>query len=125
MVSIKRVIYFLLFLIAVILGILVGLLLVYQRSLVKISELEDYSPSIMSIVYDCNGNIIGEFAIEKRIPINYSDIPPHLRYAIITAEDRSFEKHWGIDLWGILRALKNKLIFGMGERGGKHNYPSN
>ncbi len=117
MVFIKRLIYFLLFLIAVILGILVGLLLVYQRSLVKISELEDYSPSIMSIVYDCNGNIIGEFAIEKRIPINYSDIPPHLRYAIITAEDRSFEKHWGIDLWGILRALKTNLFSGWGKEG--------
>ncbi len=117
MVFIKRFIYFLLFLIAILLGILTGLLLVYQRSLVKISELEDYSPSIMSIVYDCNGNIIGEFAIEKRIPISYNDIPPHLRYAIITAEDRSFEKHWGIDLWGILRALKTNIFSGWGKEG--------
>ncbi len=117
MVFIKRFIYFLLFLIAILLGILTGLILVYQRSLVKISELEDYSPSIMSIVYDCNVNIIGEFAIEKRIPISYSDIPPHLRYAIITAEDRSFEKHWGIDLWGILRALKTNIFSGWGKEG--------
>ncbi len=117
MVFIKRFIYILLFLIAVLVGVLVGLLLVYQRNLPKISELEDYSPSIMSIVYDCNGNIIGEFSIEKRIPINYNDIPPHLRYAIITAEDRSFEKHWGIDLWGILRALKTNIFSGWGREG--------
>lgn len=117
MVFIKRFIYFLLFLIAILLGILAGLFLVYQRSLPKISELEDYSPSIMSIVYDCNGNIIGEFAIEKRVPVSYSDIPPHLRYAIITAEDRSFEKHWGIDLWGILRALKTNIFSGWGKEG--------
>lgn len=117
MVFIKRFIYFLLFLIAILLGILAGLFLVYQRSLPKISELEDYSPSIMSIVYDCNGNIIGEFAIEKRVPVSYSDIPSHLRYAIITAEDRSFEKHWGIDLWGILRALKTNIFSGWGKEG--------
>lgn len=117
MVFIKRFIYFLLFLIAILLGILAGLLLVYQRNLPKISELEDYFPSIMSIVYDCNGNIIGEFAIERRIPINYTAIPPHLRYAIITAEDRSFEKHWGIDLWGILRALKTNIFSGWGKEG--------
>ncbi len=117
MVFIKRFIYFLLFIIAILLGVLIGLFLVYQRNLPKISELEEYSPSIMSIVYDCNGNIIGEFAIEKRIPISYNEIPPHLRYAIITAEDRSFEKHWGIDLWGILRALKTNILSGWGREG--------
>lgn len=117
MIFIKRIIYFLLFLIAVLAGVLIGLFLVYQRNLPKISELEDYSPSIMSVVYDCNGSIIGEFAIEKRIPVNYTDIPAHLRYAIITAEDRSFEKHWGIDIWGILRALKTNLFSGWGKEG--------
>jgi penicillin-binding protein 1A len=117
MIFIKRLIYILIFLIAVLMGILTGLLLVYQKNLPKISALEDYSPSIMSIVYDCNGNIIGEFAIEKRIPISYNDIPSILRYAIITAEDRSFEKHWGIDLWGILRALKTNLFSGWGREG--------
>lgn len=117
MVFIKRFIYILLFLLAVLLGVLSGLLLVYQRNLPKLSELDDYSPSIMSIVYDCNGNIIGEFAIEKRIPVSYNEIPPHLRYAIITAEDRAFEKHWGIDLWGILRAIKTNIFSGWGKEG--------
>lgn len=117
MIFIKRIIYFLLFLIAALAGVLIGIFLVYQRNLPKISELEDYSPSIMSVVYDCNGKIIGEFAIEKRISVNYTDIPTHLRYAIITAEDRSFEKHWGIDIWGILRALKTNIFSGWGKEG--------
>ncbi len=117
MVFIKRFIYIILFLIAVLLGVIIGLILVYQRNLPKISVLEEYTPSIMSVVYDCNGDVIGEFAIEKRIPIKYSEIPVHLRYAIITAEDRSFEKHWGIDFWGILRALKANIFSGWGKEG--------
>ncbi|MGQ9617585.1 MAG: penicillin-binding protein 1A [Candidatus Aminicenantia bacterium] len=117
MVFLKRLIYLILFLIAVLVGVLIGLFIVYQRGLPRISILEEYQPSIMSVVYDKDGRIMGEFAIEKRIPISYNDIPPHLRYAIITAEDRSFEKHWGIDMLGILRALKTNILSGWGKEG--------
>ncbi|MEW6455434.1 MAG: PBP1A family penicillin-binding protein [Acidobacteriota bacterium] len=105
-------------LLAILTGVGSGIFLSYERDLPKISQLEDYRPNTMSIVYGINGEKIGEFAIEKRIPIAYSSIPDVLKYAIISAEDSRFFKHWGIDIWGILRAIKENIIAIRAKEGG-------
>lgn len=68
------------------------------------SALLDYSPSRASRVYDANGELIGEFFLEKRIVVPYEKIPRHVRLAFVAAEDNRFFEHHGVDPLGILRA---------------------
>src|SRR6202011_4951860 len=57
-------------------------------------------------VYDRDGNLIATFRqFNQSIPIAETDIPPILKEAVISVEDRSFYKHGGIDIRGSLRAL--------------------
>ena len=82
---------------------------IYQRlvaELPQVSELEHYQPSLVTKVYDRYGELIADFFIEKRILVALEDIPLHVRQATIAAEDRRFYSHHGIDIRGILRAVR-------------------
>ncbi len=62
--------------------------------------------SQISRVYDVNGDEIGQFSeFEQNRPVKKSDIPEHLKQAVIAAEDKNFYRHGGLDLRGTLRAL--------------------
>ncbi len=58
----------------------------------------------MTEVFADNGTAIGSFALEHRVIVTYSQIPPVLRNAVISIEDRHFESHWGVDILRIIRA---------------------
>src|SRR5260370_9999287 len=68
------------------------------------SALTDYKPSRASRVFSSDGELIGEFYLQKRIVLPYDRIPPHVRNAFVAAEDNRFFDHHGIDPLGILRA---------------------
>ena len=91
------------------LGSLVGAYMAIVRNLPSISELEEFKPSIITYLYSADGQVIGEFAIEKRIEISYEEIPDILKKAIIATEDPNFYNHHGIDFRGVLRALKEDI----------------
>jgi penicillin-binding protein 1A len=81
----------------------------YQKltaDLPHVTELENYQPSLVTKVYDRSGELIADFFIEKRILVPLADIPLHVRQATIAAEDKRFYSHAGVDLWGILRAVR-------------------
>jgi penicillin-binding protein 1A len=61
-------------------------------------ELAKYRPNTTTELLDVHGNVIGSFALERRVVVPYSDFPPVLRQAIISIEDKSFERNWGINL---------------------------
>ena len=88
----------LLIVLAVITGSLAGLTLVYSADLPQIHDLERFRPSTMTELYDQKGRIIGSFALERRVVVNYDDFAPVLRQAVISIEDKSFESHWGINV---------------------------
>jgi penicillin-binding protein 1A len=90
-----------LLLLAVITGSLAGLTLVYSADLPQIHDLERYRPSTTTDLYDQKGRIIGSFALERREVVNYEDFAPVLRQAVISIEDKSFESHWGINVFRI------------------------
>lgn len=94
-------------------GTLLGLYVGIQRYLPSIAKLEEFRPNVITYIYSDGGEIIGEYAIEKRIEVPYEEIPEILKEAIIATEDPRFYSHKGIDLFGILRALKEdvRLIF--------------
>jgi penicillin-binding protein 1A len=87
-----------------------GLVFVYSSNLPKVRELEDYRPDVMTEMYADDGTSIGSFALEHRVIVSYSQIPPVLRNAVISIEDRHFESHLGIDILGIVRAASKDVL---------------
>jgi penicillin-binding protein 1A len=99
-----------LLLLSVGIGALAGLVFVYSSDLPQIRELEDYRPDVMTDLYADDGTIIGSFALERRVIVTYNQIPPVMRDAVISIEDRHFESHWGIDVLRIVRAAVTDLM---------------
>ena len=89
--------YGLLVLITVLSGGLVGVVLGYTIDLPQIEELQDVRPNVVSYVYSSDDQVIGEFALERRILVTYDQIPEQLKQAILSAEDSDFFQHSGID----------------------------
>ncbi len=104
-----RVAFAALFLLSIITGALAGATLVYSVDLPQIQDLERYRPSTTTDLYDRNGRIIGSFALQRRVVINYDDFAPILRQAVISIEDKSFESHWGINVLRIAGAVVHDL----------------
>jgi penicillin-binding protein 1A len=90
---------------SVITGSLAGLTLVYSVDLPQIHDLERYRPSTTTDLYDQKGRIIGSFALERRVIVNYDDFSPVLRQAVISIEDKTFESHWGINVLRVMGAV--------------------
>ena len=92
-----------LFVVAAMAGTLSGVLFAYAGDLPQISALDDYTPSTITRVYAADGQVIGEFATQRRVIVGYDDINPLLRQAIIATEDADFDRHFGINVWRIGR----------------------
>ena len=94
---------------AVVAGSLAGLTLVYSVDLPQINDLERYRPSTTTELYDQKGRVIGSFALERREVVGYDDFAPVLRQAVISIEDKSFESHWGINVFRVMGAVWHDL----------------
>jgi penicillin-binding protein 1A len=94
---------------AVITGSLAGLTLVYSVDLPQINDLERYRPSTTTELYDQKGRIIGSFALQRREVVNYNDFAPVLREAVLSIEDKSFESHWGVNMFRVMGAVWHDL----------------
>ncbi|MCP5046894.1 MAG: PBP1A family penicillin-binding protein [bacterium] len=101
----KVLLYTLGFLITILVGALVGIILVYQKGFPQIEALEDIQPKVMTVLHDDQGNLIKEYAIEKRTIVRRSDIPDVLIDALVASEDNQFYSHWGINFKGTFRAI--------------------
>lgn len=100
----------LLFVAAAVLGTASGAFFVYAGDLPQVSALDDYAPNTITRVHARNGEVIGEFATERRIVVTYDQISPHLRHAIIAAEDESFERHVGLSVPRIVITLLRDIL---------------
>ena len=100
----------LLFAVAAMLGLATGGFFAYAGDLPRISALDDYAPSTISRVYGAHGEIVGEFAVQRREVIPYEAISPKLKQAILAAEDDSFEQHFGLSIPRILVTLAKDII---------------
>ena len=102
----------LLFAISVALGLASGVFFAYAGDIPQISALDDYAPSTISRVYGARGEIVGEFAIQRREVIPYEAIPPTLKQAVLAAEDATFEQHFGLSVPRILVTLVKDIFEG-------------
>ena len=92
-----------------ILFLLFSALWYFSSGLPDYKKLETYEPPVSSRVYANNGDLISEYAIEKRLFIPYDAIPKTIINAFLSAEDKNFFDHPGIDPQGIIRAVINNF----------------
>ncbi len=87
----------------------------YATGLPSIAYLqENYQPSLITKVHADDGQVMGQFYVERRILTPLDTIPQHFINAVIAVEDTRFFDHPGLDVWGIFRAAWTNL-----KRGGK------
>src|SRR5437773_7985409 len=91
-------------------GIIAAYQLNYSQAATEVAALATYRPSIVTRIYADDGKtVIGEFALEKRIPLKYDEIPPVMKNAILAVEDARFYDHVGIDPIRIIGAAWKNL----------------
>lgn len=93
---------------------LAALILIYGNDLPDYKKLATYAPPVATRLYASDGSLLQEYAEERRVFIDYADMPPMLVNAFIAAEDQNFWTHPGIDIQGITRALANNALRAMG-----------
>ena len=79
-------------------GVMCGLMLVYSIDLPQMDDLVKYRPDTTTELLDIHGREIGSFALERRVVLPYNEFPPVLRQALISIEDKTFERNWGVNL---------------------------
>ena len=81
----------------------------FSSGLPDYKKLSNYEPPISSRVYSDNGSLIAEYALEKRLFIPYEFVPEKIINSFLSAEDKNFFNHPGVDAKGIVRALFNNF----------------
>jgi len=84
--------------------------LYFTQNLPSVSKLKDYSPPIVSQFYADNGELIGEFAYQRRFVVPIEQTPKMLQNAFVAAEDKNFWRHTGVDKEAIVRAVRDNLM---------------
>ena len=77
----------------------------YSIDLPDYRQLENYKPPITTRLYANDGSLLMEYATEKRTFVPVDKIPEKLKQAFLSAEDKTFYEHGGIDVWGLMRAV--------------------
>ena len=91
-------------------GILIfGVLWAYSNSIPDYKFLKNYKPPVSSKVYSGDGELVADFSKEKRIFVPYNSIPKNVINSFLSAEDKNFFSHPGVDAKGVLRALINNI----------------
>ena len=90
------------------------LVFIYGNDLPDYKKLATYAPPVATRLYASDGSLLIEYAEERRVFIDYADLPPQLVNAFIAAEDQNFWTHPGIDIQGIARAVVNNGLHMMG-----------
>ena len=86
-----------------------GILWSFSNKIPDYKFLKSYKPPVSSKMYSGNGNLVADFSQEKRIFIPYSAIPKNVVNAFLSAEDKNFFSHPGVDARGVLRATINNV----------------
>ncbi len=106
---IKKILIFTVFLSLIVFTGIVGILWYYSNDLPDYKFLKNYKPPISSKLYSSNGQLLSEFSSEKRIFVPYNSIPTVVVNSFLSAEDKNFFRHPGVDAKGILRAVVNNI----------------
>jgi penicillin-binding protein 1A len=89
--------------------ILLGILWNFSNNIPDYKFLKNYKPPVSSKVYSGNGDVVADFSKEKRIFVPFRSIPQNVINSFLSAEDKNFFSHPGVDAKGVLRAVINNI----------------
>ena len=89
---------------------ILAILWVFSNNLPDYKFLKNYKPPVSSKVYSGEGQLVSDFSSEKRIFIPYEAIPTKIINSFLSAEDKNFFTHPGVDAKGVLRAIINNIF---------------
>ena len=95
---------FLLFLVTVLI-----VLWTFSNSIPDYRFLKNYKPPVSSKMYSGEGDLVADFSTEKRIFVPYEAIPKNVINSFLSAEDKNFFSHPGVDAKGLMRAVINNV----------------
>src|SRR5215475_13970254 len=81
-----------------------GMIWHFSKDLPDYSQLQDYEPPVMTRVHAVDGSLLAEYARERRLYLPIQAIPKRVINAFVSAEDKNFWQHNGLDFGGIARA---------------------
>jgi len=85
------------------------ILWIFSNDLPNYKFLLNYEPPVSSRIHAGDGQLIAEFAIQKRLFVPFEAIPKNVINSFLSAEDKNFFKHPGIDAKGVMRAIINNF----------------
>ena len=88
---------------------ILAVLWAFSNNLPDYKFLKNYKPSVSSKVYSGDGELVSDFSKEKRIFVPYDAIPKKVINAFLSAEDKNFFSHPGVDAKGVVRAVINNI----------------
>ena len=89
--------------------IIITILWVFSNKLPDYKFLKSYKPTVSSKVYSGEGELVNDFSTEKRIFVPYNSIPEKVINSFLSAEDKNFFSHPGVDAKGVMRAIVNNI----------------
>lgn len=90
-------------------ALVVAVVLYFSQDLPDYKSLAVYEPPIVTRAYASDGRLLAEFAAEKRVFVNIESVPDRVVHAFLSAEDKNFYSHPGIDMTGVARAMRDNL----------------
>ena len=81
----------------------------FSNSIPDYRFLKNYKPPVSSKMYSGNGKLVADFSKEKRIFVPYEAIPKNVINSFLSAEDKNFFSHPGVDAKGVMRAIINNV----------------
>ncbi len=100
------------------LGIGLQLMRFFRSELPSIAKMELDPPNMVTRIFSSDSVQLAELYTERRVPVSLELIPRDLKAALLSVEDRKFYSHWGIDFWGVVRAMIHNQVRGKIVQGG-------
>src|SRR6056300_1286431 len=98
-------------------GMVLWVFWTYGRDLPDYQQLANYDPPVVTRIHAGDGALLAEYANEKRLFVPVQAMPPKLVEAFVSAEDKGFYQHFGVDLRALMRAAVTNIInYGSGRR---------
>ena len=89
--------------------VILAVLWAFSNNLPDYKFLKSYKPAVSSKVYSGDGELVNDFSSEKRIFVPYNAISEKIINSFLSAEDKNFFSHPGVDARGVLRAIVNNI----------------
>ncbi|MCO6475799.1 MAG: penicillin-binding protein [Phaeodactylibacter sp.] len=99
-------------------AILLSFIILSFTNLPSVKQLENPKSEEASQIFAANGEVIGRYYTENRVPVSYSELSPHLVNALIATEDERYHEHSGIDFPALGRVAIKTVLLGQKSSGG-------